>query len=202
MWRLWTAEAATPKFLLVNESGQLLVDESNHSIEGSLSGAVVSSIQMTAPGAGTIMSAGWGQQVVTMAATSSGMRIDGSDFAYTAMTAWRQVCSEFEVFTTSYGRPTGSGVSQVLVKFGVAVGIDGEREFSVGSGDFGKLHVYTALTELPDDPYDCVVWVDWMSDDQSEPFNIGDVVVCNYYEPQGGSIPSGAIYSFGSLIDY
>lgn len=202
MWRLWTAEAATPKFLLVNESGQLILDSSNHSIEATLSGSAVSSIQMTSPGAGAIMVAGWGSQVVTMSVSSSGVSIDGQEFAYTAMAAWRQVCSEFEVMTTSYGRPTGYDVSQVLLKFNVDVGFGERREFGSGLSPASNLTIDTPNDEYPEDPYYCTVWVDWRSGDQSQPFDIGDGITCTYDGVSRPLVPQGAVYSFGNIIDY
>ena len=202
LWRLWTEEAATPKFLLVNESGQLILDSSNHAIEATLSGSVVGSIQETSPGAGAVMVAGWGSQVVTIEVGQSAMRIDGFEFTLATMAGWRQVCSEFEVFTTSYGRPTGSDMRQVLLKFGVDVGFGERREYGSSSSPASYLSIDTPTDEYPDDPYFCNPWVDWSSGDRSVPFDIGDGIVCSNEDPQGANVPQGAVYSFGNLIDY
>lgn len=202
MWRLWTEEAATPKFLLVNESGQLILDSSNHSIEATLSGSVVGSIQETSPGAGAIMVAGWGSQVTTIEVGQQAMRIGEFEFTLATMAGWRQVCSEFEVFTTSYGRPTGSGVSQVLVKFGVSVGIDGARQFGSPSAPPSYFRIEAPSTDYPENPYALTIWDAFYSDDQEEPYEIGDGIYCLVGPEVGSGVPQGAIYSFGQLIDY
>ena len=188
--------------MLVNESGQLILDSGNHSIEATLSGSVVGSIQVTSPGAGAMMVAGWGSQVVTIEVGQSAMRIGGFEFTLATMAGWRQVCSEFEVMTASYGRPTGSGVTQVLLKFNTSVGFDGARHFGDDAHVGTVLHISTPDDEFPEDQYGILLWADWSSMLQSEPYDIGDGVLCAINDPQSADVPQGAVYSFGNLIDY
>ena len=148
------------------------------------------------------MVAGWGSQVVTIEVGQSAMRIGGFEFTLATMAGWRQVCSEFEVFTTSYGRPTGSGVSQVLLKFGVDVGFNGYRHYEVVGTDWASLTVGAPTDETPEDMYFVAVWVDYLSQDQLEPFDTGDGILCICSDPDGYDVPQGAVYSFGNLIDY
>lgn len=189
-------------FLLVNESGQLILDSGNHSIDATLSGSVVGSIQETSPGAGAMMVAGWGSQVVTIEVGQSAMRIGGFEFTLATMAGWRQICSEFEVMTTSYGRPTGNDVRQVLVKFGVDVGFGEGRSYGNTQIPGECLVIDTPNPENPSEDYTGWVWLDWRIPEQSEQFDIGDGVVCSNEDPGGANVPQGAVYSFGNLIDY
>ena len=54
----------------------------------------------------------------------------------------------------------------------------------VGLGDSASwstnLFIWTPDSQYPDDPYGVTWYVDWVSDDHSEPFSAGDIIECEY----------------------
>ena len=71
----------------------------------------------------------------------------------------------------------------MYVRLNRAYGLNEQKVYNTGSGDYGQLGVYTPGDIAPDDKYSIALWVDWQSSLYDQPFVAGSVIPCSYPDP-------------------
>lgn len=201
MWRWYDSAPSQPRVVLCDGGGRLVKSPSGGVLFGYASAQGVAQISIESSPTAEALGESWGISPLSIVSRGGIYLIDGFEFSSAELQSLRAKRSEFEVFDGGYSRPFGSADSYYVVDFGVAVGFDGTRRFGSPSVEYSELRVETPDETAPEDAFFVSLWVDFISDDFTDPFARGSHYDCVY---EGGSpltVPNGAVVSFGELVD-